>query len=119
MNGRDLVRCGVTRFATSFLTLQIIEQAKENLRKFDESKWTRGNQTSLDVSETILNTHFWLSLEDLLKASEAVLKVLKIVDGDTNPNMAYLHGVFLEAKKAIMKNFEGDANVRRSITSLL
>ena len=119
MNGKELVRCGVTRFATSFLTLESLYLARDNLRKFDWSKWARNNQTCLQVSDTVLNTRFWLTVEDLLKSSEPIIRVLRLVDSDSKPNMAYLQGAFLEAKKAIVKNFDGDALSYRPIISIL
>ena len=119
LNGKELIRCGITRFATSFLTLQSLYEARNNLRTFDWSKWVRGNPTCLEVSDTVINTRFWVSVEDLLKASEPVLKVLRIVDGDTKPNMVYLHGAFQAAKKAIMSNFNGLQSKYEPILNIL
>lgn len=105
VNETEFVRCGVTRFATSFLTLQSIKKAKDNLRKFDWSRWAN-NTNGLEVADLMINTRFWMRIDDLLKASEPILKVLRIVDGDSKPSMPFLHGAFLEAKKAIRRNFE-------------
>ena len=60
-----------------------------------------------------------MRLDDLLKASEPILKVLRIVDGDTKPSMAFLHGAFLEAKKAIQRNFEDHEASYRPIIDIL
>ena len=40
-NNRELVRCGVTRFATSFLTLQSIKKYRDALSSLDWRKWIR------------------------------------------------------------------------------
>jgi len=119
VNGKELVRCGVTRFATSFLTLESLYQARDNLRKFDWARWARNNETCIQVSKYVLSTRFWLTIEDLLRASEPIIKVLRLVDSDSNPTMAYLQGAFLEAKKAITENFKEDACSARPILDIL
>ena len=67
----------------------------------------------------ILNTLFWLSVEELLKALEPIIKVLRLVDSDTKPNMAYLYGTLLEAKTTITKIFVGDASSYHPILDIL
>jgi hypothetical protein len=49
-NGKELVRCGVTRFATSFLTLQSLHDMRSILKKlmvsdlWNDSSWERSEQ---------------------------------------------------------------------------
>ena len=119
VNGKELVRCGVTRFATSFLTLESLYQARDNLRKFDWARWARKNPTCIQVSKYVLSTTFWLTIEDLLRASEPIIRVLRLVDSDSKPNMAYLQEAFLEAKKAITENFKEDASSARPILDIM
>ena len=74
---------------------------------------------SIQVSNCVLNTRFWLTIEDLLRASELIIMVLRLVGSDSKPNMAYLQGAFLEAKKAITSNFKEDASSSRPILDIM
>lgn len=91
------------------------------MRKFDWANWAKGSAkaTCLDVADIVINPRFWLAVDEILKASEPILKVLRIVDADTKPNMAYLHGAFIEARKAIINNFEGDELTYSPILSIM
>ncbi|CAD6255282.1 unnamed protein product [Miscanthus lutarioriparius] len=83
---RDIIRPGVTRFASSFLTLQSLYEKKNELRAMSQSEeW----ETISHVKKTP-------------KVFEPLVKVLRMVDGDVKPSMAFLYGDILKAKKEIM-----------------
>ena len=78
---RELVRPGITRFATCFLTLQSIHMQKHNLRlmftsdMWLASKWakeTKGKQ----VSKVVLMPSFWNHVVYILKVMGPLVKVL-------------------------------------------
>ncbi|MQL84651.1 hypothetical protein Taro_017169 [Colocasia esculenta] len=76
--GKELVRFGVTRFATAFLTL---ERLNDEIVKF------------------------WHAVKEILRACQPILQVLRIVDGDEKPAMGYLYAAMELARNQIMKNF--------------
>ncbi|XP_042499920.1 uncharacterized protein LOC122078124 [Macadamia integrifolia] len=81
-NGIDLVRSGVKRFATSFLTLQSLYKNKDALKQlfvFDDWNSSKLSKTEAGkkVLETILAQTFWNSVLDCLRASQPILVVLR------------------------------------------
>ncbi|GJT70388.1 reverse transcriptase domain-containing protein [Tanacetum coccineum] len=69
---RDIVRPGVTRFASAFLTLQSLAKKKAQLRQvFTSDKWEK-------------------------------FKVLRMVDADWKPSMGFIYGELKKAKQEIM-----------------
>lgn len=113
--GKELVRPGVTRFATAYLTLKSLHEQSDVLRKFDWRPWARKGD-GLTVADLVVNTRFWMTVEDCLKASEPILVVLRLVDNDSKPNLSSLAAAFLKAKDAIMRNFE---NIERDYMPIL
>jgi len=92
------VRCGVTRFATSFLTLQSLKEQRENLKKIDWLPWA--NVTcGTEVQKLIWNNSFWLSLYECLAISEPLVRLLRIVDQDEQPCMGRVLNDLKSARK--------------------
>ncbi|GER42567.1 hAT transposon superfamily [Striga asiatica] len=81
---KELVRAGVTRFATAFLTLERMQILKEKLRdmfrsrQWEESQWKK-----------------------------EVVHVLRMVDGEKRPTMGYIYEAMDKAKEAIRDAFDG------------
>ena len=85
-NGKELVRCGVTRFATTFLTLKSLKEHRENLKKIDWLPWA--NVTcGTEVQKIIWNNTFWLNLFECLAVLEPLVRMLRVVDTDDRPCM--------------------------------
>ncbi|XP_066347610.1 uncharacterized protein [Miscanthus floridulus] len=108
--GRDLVRPGVTRFATAFLTLRSLHTHKDALKfLFVSDDWTKSKLARTEarkkVHDTILSTEFWNSVEDCLRASQPLIVLLRIVDGDERPAMLEVQFCMEYAKKKIKENF--------------
>ncbi|CAN6565928.1 unnamed protein product [Malus baccata var. baccata] len=87
---RDIIRSGVTRFATSFLTLQSLMDKKK------------------DLKVTVVNAHFWDGVSLCLKVFDPLFKILQIVDGDKKPSMGFLHGELQKAKMEIKETFKNN-----------
>lgn len=107
--GRDLVRPTITWFATSFLTLQSMCRHRDSLRKLALSDdWTRSklgkSETRKQVSAIVLSMQFWNEVEDCLRASQPLLIVLRLIDGDEEPAMPELYMAMEMAKKKIEEN---------------
>ncbi|XP_058733414.1 uncharacterized protein LOC131605031 [Vicia villosa] len=89
--GRDIVRPGLTRFATQFLQLQAI-YGKENKGQGYEAR------------KIVMSRDFWSKANDILKVFEPFVKVLRLVDGDEKPTMGFIYDAIDRAKQAIQQN---------------
>ncbi|CAM8936807.1 unnamed protein product [Rhodiola kirilowii] len=111
---RDIVRPGVTRFATSFLTLQSLMDKKNELRamvtsaEWNESKHGKSAKGNVAAS-IVLSAPFWNGVSLCLKVFAPLFKVLRLADGDQKPSMGFLYGELLKAReeiKMVYKNQE-------------
>jgi len=107
---REIIRPGVTRFATAFLTMQSMMEKKDCLRKMVvDSKWYDlpevKTKKGKDATATVLNMQFWRNVSLCLKVFEPLVKVLRLADGDVKPSMGYVYGELLKAKKEIKEAF--------------
>jgi hypothetical protein len=101
---RDIIRPGVTRFATAFLTLQSLMEKKDDLRKMVvDSKWydlpDTKSKKGKEATATVLSIAFWNGVALCLKVFEPLVKLLHLVDGDVKPAMGFLYGELVKAKK--------------------
>uniref|UniRef100_A0A803KPS5 DUF659 domain-containing protein n=1 Tax=Chenopodium quinoa TaxID=63459 RepID=A0A803KPS5_CHEQI len=87
---RELIRPGVTRFATSYLTLRCLNEHKGSLL-------------------ALFSSNKWISTLPLVK-------VLRIVDSDENPAMGFIYELMAQAKNQIKENFN---NVERNYKPIL
>jgi len=116
LNGnKELVRFGVTRFATSFLCLQSLHKAKSYLRTmftsevWNRSKWAKEIKGK-KACDTVLNTHFWNGVTYTLKVMGPLVRVLRLVDGEKKPAMRYIYEAMDRAKEPIEKSFKNEAS---------
>nr|ABA99325.1 hAT family dimerisation domain containing protein [Oryza sativa Japonica Group] len=109
---RDLVRSGVTRFATAYLNLKsLLDNKKELVRLFksDEMeqlgylKQAKGKK----ASKVIRSETFWKNVDIAVNYFEPLANVLRRMDSDV-PSMGFFHGLMLEAKKEISQRFDND-----------
>ena len=95
-NRMELVRHGVTRFATTFLTLQRLHNQKPNLRRmFTSDKWAQSkiakDRKGKEATTTVLMTSFWNNVVFSLKAMGPLVQVLRLVDNEKKPAMGYIY----------------------------
>ena len=101
----ELCRPAITRFATNFLSLQSMLRFKKELRQiFTCDKWlacpraktTIGNE----ICKIVLEDYwFWYQCKKIVKVSEPLVRVLRLVDGDEKPTMGYLYEAMDKKKK--------------------
>ncbi|KAG4940713.1 hypothetical protein JHK82_044389 [Glycine max] len=112
-NKRELVRHAITRFATSYLTLERLHKEKANIRKmftFDEwilnklSKEPKGKE----AAKVVLMPSFWNSVVYILKVMAPLVKVLRLVDGERKLAMGYIYEAMDKAKETIIKSFNNN-----------
>ena len=123
-NKTELVRYGVTRFATTFLTLQRLHKQKNNLRKmFTSEEWLR-SKTSKDAkgkraTETVLMTSFWNHVVYTLKVMGPLVRVLRLADNEKRPAMGYIYEAMDRAKETIQRAFNGNEDKYKEIFDIV
>lgn len=109
---RDLVRSGVTRFATAYLNLKsLLDNKKQLLRLFREDELNElGYLKSVKgkkAHKIVTSDGFWRGVEAAINYFEPLATVLRRMDSDV-PSMGFFHGLMLEAKKEISERFDND-----------
>ncbi|CAG7901552.1 unnamed protein product [Brassica rapa] len=120
-DNKDIVRPGVTRFASCFLTLQSLMEKTDQLQsmfvsaEWKQCKWAKHSK-GVEAFKTMTSMQFWNGVTMCLKVFGPLVKVLRLVDGDMKPTMGYLHGELLQAKKDICAGLN---NVQRNIQLIM
>lgn len=85
---KELLKPGETRFASSFIMMQRLQEVKDVLRQtvVDEQwrDWLDGKvyeEEGERVADLILSSQFWKSVEEVLLVSEPVVSFLRMTDG--------------------------------------
>ncbi|RDY06908.1 hypothetical protein CR513_09041, partial [Mucuna pruriens] len=99
---------GVTRFATTFLTLQRLHKQKKNvhLDEWLESKVAK-DPKGKKATDIVLMSSFWNDVVYALKAMGPIVCVLRLVDNKKRPAMDYIYEAMNRTKEAIQKVFNG------------
>ncbi|XP_047166554.1 uncharacterized protein LOC124835629 [Vigna umbellata] len=114
--GRDLIRPGVTRFATAYLTLACLHELKASLlTMFSSEEWKTSkfgtSQEGRKVAHVVLDSRFWKNVSICLKAAAPLMVVLRLVDSDVKPAMGFIYEEMDCAKEKIRSNFN---NIKKS-----
>ncbi|XP_066161970.1 uncharacterized protein [Oryza sativa Japonica Group] len=109
---RDLVRSGVTRFATAYLNLKsLLDNKKELVRLFKSDEMEQlgylKRAKGKKASKVIRSETFWKNVDIAVNYFEPLANVLRRMDSDV-PSMGFFHGLMLEAKKEISQRFDND-----------
>ena len=107
---RDLIRPGVTRFATAYLTLGCLHELKASLlTMFNSEEWKTSkfgtSQEGKKVENMILDNRFWKNISTCLKVAAPLMVVLRLVDSDAKPAMGFIYEEMDRAKEKIKNNF--------------
>jgi hypothetical protein len=90
---------------------------------FVSDDWTRSKLSSTEagkkVIEILLSTNFWNSVQDCICASQPLLIVLRIVDGDEKPAMPEVAAAMDMAKANITLNFEDREAMKRKLLAII
>jgi hypothetical protein len=114
--GKEVVRPGVTRFASNFLTLTSILEKKDELKKMViHSRWESlkevKSKKGKDAIAIMMSPSFWRDVKTTLTVFEPLFKVLHLVDGDVRPSMGFIYGELLKVKRQI-KEALGNSEAR-------
>ena len=123
-NKRDIVRPGVTRFASAFLTLQSLNEKKEQLRnmfcsnEWEECKFAGSDKGKLS-RKLVTGATFWGGVTTCLKVFTPLVKVLRMVDADWKPSMGFVYGEIIKAKQEIIDAIGGNKTLVKDITKII
>ncbi|XP_061358412.1 uncharacterized protein LOC133302621 [Gastrolobium bilobum] len=123
--GRELARPAITRFATSFLTMQSILKQKNALRSmFASEKWVNSAYSSRPEAKfaenvVLADKRFWKSIHYCLKIVSPLVKVLRLVDGDSKPTMGYIYEAMDRAKEEIAKSFNHEEKRYKDVWEII
>ncbi|CAL0318246.1 unnamed protein product [Lupinus luteus] len=121
---RELVKHAVTRFATSFLSLERLYEEKTNLRKmFVSDEWTT-NKLSKEIkgkeaTKIVLMPSFWKNVAYTMKVMGPLVKVLRLVDSEKKAAMGYIYEAMDKAKETIIKAFNEKENKYKDVFKII
>jgi hypothetical protein len=109
---KDLVRSGITRFATAYLNLKsLLDNKKELTRLFRSDELNELGYLKKDkgkkANKVVRSETFWKNVDIAVNFFEPLANVLRRLDSDV-PAMEFFHGLMLEAKKEISERFDND-----------
>ena len=105
---RDLLRLGITRFSTEFISLECLIRYGGDLKmmctinEWHEFNKDRSRRSLRDkVSNLILIDWFWNKAKEVKIIMEPLVKVLKLVDQDNRPTLSIIYEAMDRATLAI------------------
>ena len=109
--GREILRPAPTRFATNFIALQSILAQKDALRAMVTSKdWTSSayakEAKAKKFVDQVLDSNFWKQCADIVKLTEPLVRVLRIVDSEDKPAMGFLYQAICKAREEMVRRFQ-------------
>lgn len=109
--GREILRPAPTRFATNFIALQSILSQKDALRAMVTSKeWTTSayarEAKAKEYVDQVLDSAFWNNCVDIVKVTEPLVRVLRMVDSEEKPAMGFLYQAIHMARAEMVKRFQ-------------
>lgn len=123
-NKRDIIRPGVTRFASAYLTLQSLSEKKEQLRcmfssnEWEECKFSHSNK-GRSTCTAVTGSTFWAGVTYCLKVFSPLVKVLRMVDADWKPSMGFVYGEIKKAKEELIDALGGNKKAYDPIINII
>jgi hypothetical protein len=111
-SNKEIIRPAITRFATSFLTLQSIYKQKQPLQMmFNSKQWCEGpfvkSHEAINVRAIVLfKRGFWSDISFCIKGVLPLVCVLREVDSELRPAMGYIYELMDAAKEKIAFNLQ-------------
>ncbi|KAK9071810.1 hypothetical protein SSX86_008239 [Deinandra increscens subsp. villosa] len=121
---RNIVRPGVTRFASAFLTLQSINQKKFELKQmFNSPDWDNckfaKTVKGIAAVDTVNSASFWAGVTRCLNIFGPLVSVLRMVDADWKPSMGFIYGELQRAKKDIKSALNDKESLYKPIMDII
>ncbi|XP_019431751.1 PREDICTED: uncharacterized protein LOC109338836 [Lupinus angustifolius] len=110
-HAKEIFRPAPTRFATNFIALQSILAQKDALRALVTSREWTSSAYSKDVKakkcvEQVLDSNFWKQCVDIVKITEPLVRVLRIVDSEDKSVMGFLYQALFKARNEMERRFQ-------------
>nr|XP_048335203.1 uncharacterized protein LOC125423811 [Ziziphus jujuba var. spinosa] len=104
----DIIRLGLTRFATNYLALDSLVKKKAGLKQlFTSTDWTNHNYSASKEGQTmeniVLNHTFWDQAHKVCQLFEPLYKFLRIVDIKVYPTMRAVYELMRIVKEELDK----------------
>jgi len=120
---RELVR-HVTRFATSYISLERLHQEKGNLRKmFTFDEWTKNKLSKeaqgREASKVVMMPSFWNHVVFTLKVMATLVRVLCLAHAERKATMGYIYEAMEKAKETIMKSFNNNESKYKDVFTII
>jgi hypothetical protein len=110
LHGKDLLVPAETRAAMNFVTLKNMYSLKEDLQAMVNSdEWIYSlcvlpkNIGGVETSNIVNNSQVWSSWAVVVRATEPLVHLLKLVSSNKRPAMGYVYAGLYQAKAAIKK----------------
>ena len=113
---RDLLRPGITRFATEFISIESLIRYEQDLKRMcTTTEWREFNKERSrrsvrdKVSNLILTDRFWKKAREVQTIVDTLVRVLKIVDQDKKLTLSIIYEAMDRTKlviKASNKNWK-------------
>jgi hypothetical protein len=121
--GKDLVRAGITRFATAYLNLKsLLDNKKELGRLFRSDELNEmgyiNKGKGKDIAKVVRSDTFWKTIDAAVNYFEPLATVLRKMDSDV-PGMGFLYGFLLDAKKDMAKRFDNDEKRYKAVWDII
>eukprot|EP00253_Pinus_taeda_P019670 PITA_19670 len=116
-NNKELVCPTITRFATTFISLQPLLNSMWDVKSmFPSQDWRALSISHIPKGEGICrlvsyDQSFWARVVEVCAISKPLVRVLRLVDGD-KPAMGYLYEAMDRAKEAIRAYYEDKGDKR-------
>lgn len=120
----ELVKNGVTRFVTSFLILQRLQELKSKLREmFTCDEWVSSkcakDAKGKRATSIILMASFLSDVVYTLKVMAPLVDVLKMVDNERKPGMGYIYVAMGVVKESIEKAFNSNSSKYKAVFDII
>ncbi|KAL0319669.1 UNVERIFIED_CONTAM: hypothetical protein Sradi_5228400 [Sesamum radiatum] len=120
----EILRPGETRFGTTFTALYNVYHHMHDLKalvtckEFVDSRLARERKTK-EVIAIVLDNKFWNDCLIIVKIMEPLMRLLKIVDGDTKPSIGYVYEGMYRARKGIKNLFKNKKRLYKPYTTII
>ncbi|MCL7051435.1 hypothetical protein MKW94_004835, partial [Papaver nudicaule] len=124
IGGGDLTRPGVTRFTTSFLTMDNILNQKSCLKEMMISdEWTKSKYANEDdgkiVTRILKDDSFWNDLQFCLTLFKPLVDVIRIMYLDEEPSMGSIYHATDKMRKKILCLLLGEPKYSATLNRVL
>ena len=107
--GGNLLRPGITRFATNFISINSIKEKEVGLKAlFTGDWWSESSYRKMTegkkVEGIILDMRFWINVTRFIDSVAPLYTVLRKVDSENVPQMGYIYHLINNAKAQIQRN---------------